>query len=177
MAHGSDLAGANPAVEPCNFDGMPAAGFGGPGYKHCDQDGRGVLGAVERAIQEGWLRSYLVAGGRVRRVLVAVGGDERGRRTYTPYLSLAGITGYLPLALYRDRGRREWRDFDKLLSWLQADVRSDGPGGGCGYAGVVVVGDRSTSLVRRLDISDPPWVRPQAADDEEPAAETDSPKP
>lgn len=78
--------------------------------------------AVDR-LGEADLRAGLDRGGAIERALVVTRQDAGGLLEHIPFLLPSWRRGYVAIALFRGDGVRGWRDLDRLVHFLRADMR------------------------------------------------------
>lgn len=74
-------------------------------------------------LREADLRAGLDRGGAIERALVVSRQDAGGLLEHVPFLLPSWRRGYVAIALFRGDGVRGWRDLDRLVHFLRADMR------------------------------------------------------
>lgn len=107
---------------------------------------------------EGELRRRLASGGRIERAIVVserAGDDGRGGWLHAPLVLASWRRGYAAIAPFRGDGRRAWRDLDRLVAFLRADL---------GYGGAITVHEAGCLRLSSLRSVGPGAAAPAASD-------------
>lgn len=110
----------------------------------------GGLATLDGALAEGEFRRRLEEGAAIHEVLVVYVQPTRagGGGGFVPYFRLAPRTPFLAIALYRERGLRSYKAFERLLALLDEWQ----------YRGPVTVLRDDSPEIRRLKLAG--WDQP-----------------